>query len=146
MVLGEIHIKQNAVTLRTQGLGALLRHFEQAGADTQDMKDLMHAIGSMVVEDAKKRVPRKDEKLVKTLRAGRGKTKAVVRAGSKAIKYAGIIHYGTFNGYTDAGGRVMKIKPTLYLTEALTAQQEKSIEMLEQGIKQIMLKNDIRLK
>lgn len=146
MVLGEIHIKKGAVTLRTQGLGALLRHFEQAGADTQDMKDLMHAIGSLVVEDAKKRVPRKDGKLIKTLRAGRGKTKAVVRAGSKAVKYAGIIHYGTFNGYTAKGGRIMKIKPTLYLTKALAAQQEKSIEMLEAGIKQIMFKNNIHLK
>src|SRR5690625_8028143 len=80
------------VQFRITGLRETLRAMEQAGADAESMRDLMHAIGLTVVHAASPL--RVTGTLAGTLRAGRGKTKAVVRAGSAAVPYAGPIHYG----------------------------------------------------
>lgn len=146
MVSGEISVKQGEVTLYTKGLGRLFRQLEKAGADTQEMKDLMHQIGMLIVRDARRRVPHgKNEKLAKTIRAGRGKTKAVVRAGTARTPYAGVIHYGTEQGHTDSLGRLRRVEKHPFLTRALEVQQDQALDMLETGIKNIITKNHIKL-
>ncbi|NTW39347.1 MAG: hypothetical protein HGA44_05560, partial [Cellulomonadaceae bacterium] len=48
----DFEIVQGDVRLRVEGLGRTLRALSKAGADAQDMKDLMHAIGTLVVRAA----------------------------------------------------------------------------------------------
>nr|BFF13501.1 hypothetical protein GCM10025699_48040 [Microbacterium flavescens] len=67
------------VTVKVEGLNKTIRALRQSGADMQDMKDLMHEIGTLIVNAAQP--PVKSGALAGSIRAGRGATKAVVRAG-----------------------------------------------------------------
>ncbi|MST49496.1 hypothetical protein [Mobiluncus porci] len=91
------------------------------------MPNLMHDIGMIAVNAA--RPPVKTGRLEASMRAGRGKTKAVVRAGRAKVPYAPMIHYGWPK-------RGIKARP--YLTEAIRAQEPAIIARLEQGIHEIV--------
>lgn len=80
--------------IRIEGLRATLRALQSSGADMSAMPDVMHALGMLVADTARPRVPRLSGRMVGTLRAGRGKTKAVIRMGGARVPYAGVIHYG----------------------------------------------------
>jgi phage gpG-like protein len=64
----------------------------RAGAAAEDMKEVMHSLGMIVVHAA--RPPTRSGALAGTIRASKTKTKAVVRAGYASVPYAGVIHYG----------------------------------------------------
>ena len=118
--------------IRIEGLGKTMRALTQAGADAEDMKDLMHAIGNIVVGAANP--PTVSGNLSGTIRAGRGKTKAVVRAGGAKAKYAGVVHYGW----------PAKNKPANpFLTNALQANQARVFAALEKGIDDLIKKNGL---
>lgn len=120
------------VQYRVEGLSKTIRALSKAGADAEDMKDLMHSIGTVVVRASN--VPVVTGKLQASVRAGRGKTKAVVRAGRKSIPYAPIIHYGW-------PARGIPARP--FLADALQRQRKTTIDMLDEGIWTIMEKNDL---
>ncbi|MGV4377722.1 HK97 gp10 family phage protein [Trueperella pyogenes] len=143
MPSGDLVITEGPVRLRVTGWAKLARSLEAAGADAQDMRRLMHELGKIVVKDAKRRVPTDSQALRKTLRAGRGKTKAVVRAGSRAVPYASIQHYGTPPGFTTTTGRRMPLPVTEYLTKALQATQGDVYRHLLDGISKILDRNDL---
>lgn len=115
------------------GLRSTLRALEAAGADAEDMKDLMHSIGETVASAARPRTPvghgRHPGALRDSIRAGRGKTKAVVRAGSSRVPYAGVIHYGW---------PAHHIAPHPFLTEALQAEHREVFQELDEGLSQIL--------
>ncbi|SDQ11136.1 HK97 gp10 family phage protein [Microbacterium sp. cf332] len=118
--------------VRVEGLSRSMRALTKAGADAQDMKTLMHSIGSIVVDAAD--APARSGALAGTIRAGRGKTKAVVRAGGARTPYAGVIHYGW-----PARG----ISPQPFLTEALQANRSAVFAALEAGIDELIQKNGL---
>lgn len=118
--------------VKIEGLGKLIRKLSAAGVASQDLKDLMHSIGMLVVNDANP--PRRSGSLAGTLRAGKGKTKAVVRAGGAKVPYAGVIHYGW-----PARG----IKPNPFIIEALQRQRGNALGKMEQGIQELLRKNDL---
>ena len=89
-----IKVGTPAYTLEIKGIRATSRALKKSGADMQQMNKLMHAIGMIVVENARPRAPHNTGRLAATIRAGRGRTKAVVSAGKKRVPYAGVIHYG----------------------------------------------------
>lgn len=121
-------------TVLVEGIGQLNRKLNAAGADAQDMRDLMHSLGNIVIAHAN--VPRDTGELAATLRSGKGKTKAVVRAGySKRGAYAGVVHYGDPH---------RGIRPTPYLTDALAASRTKVISALDTGIDQILKTNNLK--
>ena len=119
--------------VRIEGLSKTVRALKKAGAEAQDMKDLMHAIGMLVVNAAKP--PVRSGRLAATIRAGRGQTKAVVRAGGAAAPYAGVIEYGW---------PAHNIQPRHYLTEALQAERSAVVEKLDQGLEEILKKADLK--
>lgn len=123
------------IRLKTEGLNKLVRSFTKAGVDASEMRDLMHAIGETVVDAARPRTPYLHGDLRKTLRAGRGKTKAVVRAGGKAAIYAPIQHYGW-------EARHIPAKP--FLTQALAVTKPKIYAQLEDGIEAILKRNNLK--
>ena len=126
-------IAQGDVRLRIEGLNATLRKLSKAGADAGDMKALMHSIGMLVVNAANPPIGATG-KLSGSLRAGKGKTKAVVRAGGARAPYAGVVHYGW---------PARNIAPNPFITNALQAQQGNALAKLNDGIQDILRKNSL---
>jgi hypothetical protein len=118
--------------VRVEGLSKAMRALTRAGADAADMKSLMHEIGSIVVDAANP--PTVSGRLAGTIRAGRGKTKAVVRAGGARAPYAGVIHYGW-------PARNIGAQP--FLSTALNSNRSAVFERLEEGIDELLRKNDL---
>lgn len=119
--------------VRIKGLSKTVRDLGRAGVDVTDMKDLMHAIGMLVVNAAEP--PVSSGRLAGTLRAGRGKTKAVVRAGTAGVPYAGVLEYGW---------PARNIAPQSFLRDALQSQQGNALSALEDGLDEILRKNDLK--
>ena len=128
----DFEIASGDVRLRVEGLGKTLKAMSKAGADAEDMKDLMHAIGNVVVQAAQP--PNRSGSLADTLRAGLGKTKAVVRAGGRKAPYAGVIHYGW-------PARNIVAQP--FLSEALSATRPELLSMLNDGLGDLLRKNNL---
>jgi phage gpG-like protein len=128
-----IEYSSGGTRVRIEGLKAVLSKLNKAGADAQDMKDLMHEVGSIVVRAAQP--PVLSGTLAGSIRAGRGKTKAVVRAGFASIPYAGVQHYGW-----PAHG----IAPHPFLTDALRANHAQVFAALEAGIDELLAKNGLK--
>lgn len=122
------------VRVRIDGLNKVARALRKSGADMQDMSVLMHAIGMTVVLAARPRAPYLSGALSGTIRAGRGKTKAVVRAGSARVPYAGVEHYGW---------PAHNIPPHPFLTDALAQQQDTIYDQLDRGLMTILAKNGL---
>ena len=126
-------IRHQGYTVRVEGLREVQRKLNRAGADAEDMRDLMHSLGQIVVDAAA--VPHRTGRLAGNVRAGRGKTKAVVRAGGARVPYAGVIHYGW-----PARG----ISPQPYLTDALQARKNEIYNALEAGVNEILARNNLK--
>lgn len=118
--------------VQIKGLGRTMRKLSKAGADAEEMRELMHEIGMLVVNAASP--PVKSGRLAGTMRAGRGKTKAVVRAGGARTPYAGVVHYGW-------PARGIRAQP--FFTAALQSQRGAAFKMLDDGIEEILQKNDL---
>ncbi|QJD53907.1 hypothetical protein SEA_BROKMONSTER_9 [Microbacterium phage BrokMonster] len=119
--------------IRVDGLRELNAKLRAAGDESADLPDLMFRLGSIVIANA--RVPAKSGELAGTLRAGRGRTKAVVRAGyAKRGAHAGVVHYG--NPHT--GSRAQP-----FLVDALRRAQSQLVSELETGIDQLMRKHKL---
>lgn len=118
--------------VRVRGLSRSLRSLERAGADATDMRDLMQSIGQIVVDAAAP--PSVSGNLAGTIRAGRGKTKAVVRAGGARAPYAGVTHYGW-------PARNITARP--FLTEALQKRRAQVFSALDRGIADLLRSNDL---
>ncbi|QGJ91599.1 hypothetical protein SEA_HARPERANNE_9 [Microbacterium phage HarperAnne] len=119
--------------IRIDGLRELNAKLRAAGDESADLPDLMFRLGSIVIANA--RVPAKSGELAGTLRAGRGRTKAVVRAGyAKRGAHAGVVHYG--NPHT--GSRAQP-----FLVDALRRAQPQLVSELQTGIDQLMRKHKL---
>ena len=128
----DLDLTNGDVRVVTKGLGKTLRAMEKAGADSTDMKELMFQLGNLVVKAASP--PVLTGKMVGTIRAGRGKTKAVVRAGGARAPYAPITHYGW---------PARNIAPNPFLLKALQSERNDILTQLDQGIDDILRKNDL---
>lgn len=128
----DFEIASGDVRVRIEGLGRTLRALSKAGADAQDMKALMHEIGMLVVNAANP--PTKSGQLKATMRAGKGKTKAVVRAGGARVPYAGVIHYGWPS---------RNIEPNPFFIDALQSQRGNAVNKLDEGIGDLLRKNGL---
>lgn len=128
----DLDLTNGDVRVVTKGLGKTLRAMEKAGADSTDMKELMFQLGNLVVKAASP--PVLTGKMVGTIRAGRGKTKAVVRAGGARAPYAPVVHYGW---------PARNIAPNPFLLKALQSERTDILTQLDQGIDDILRKNDL---
>ena len=119
--------------IRIEGLRELNAKLRAAGDESADMPDLMQRLGQIVITNA--RVPAKSGELAGTLRAGRGRTKAVVRAGyAKRGAHAGVVHYG--NPHT--GSRAQP-----FLVDALRRAQPQLVVELTTGIDALLKKHSL---
>lgn len=119
--------------VRIEGLRELNARLRAAGDNSQDMPDLMQRIGNIVIENA--RVPADSGELRGTLRAGRGRTKAVVRAGyARRGAHAGVVHYGDPH-------RNHRAQP--FLVDALRRTQPQIVSELSDGINEILHRHNL---
>lgn len=130
---GDFEVANGGVRVSVKGLSRTLRALSAAGADAQDMKDLMHEIGMTVVRSATP--PRRTGTLANTLRAGKGKTKAVVRAGGARAPYAGVVHYGD---------PARNIAPQPFLLSALRNKRGDVLQQLDDGLGELLKKNNLK--
>jgi phage gpG-like protein len=130
--MADLEFVSGGTRVRVEGLRAVQRRLNQAGADAQDQKDLMHRIGLMVIDGVN--APARTGRLAASMRAGRGKSKAVVRAGGARVPYAGVIHYGH-------PARNIAAQP--FLTNSLRANQAQIFNALEQGMNDLLKKANL---
>lgn len=119
--------------VEVKGLTETLKALNMAGADAQDMRDLMHSTGNIIAKAAIPLAPVKSGSLASSIRAGRGKTKAVIRAGTNVrTPYAGVVHYGN----PHRGSR-----SSMFLVRAFEAKRGEALTHIEQGLKDLLRKN-----
>ncbi len=123
------------VKVTVKGIGRLNRALAKAGADAQNMRDLMYSIGMIAVRDAQARAPVDTGRLRASIRAGRGKTKAVVRAGGARYPYAGVIHYGTPDG---------QYEPSPFLLTAIQAKRGQILARFNEGVADILKNAELK--
>lgn len=82
-----------APAIRVDGLRETLRDLQRLGVSADDLKDAFGEIAEDVADESGRRVIRRTGTLAGTIRPGRSKNKAIVRAGSAAVPYAGVINY-----------------------------------------------------
>lgn len=114
--------------IKTEGLAKLNRAMIAAGNDAEDNRELMYRLGEIVADEAKALAPVRTGRIRDSIRAGRGKTKAVVRAGFKTVPYAPVIHYGW---------QEHNIQPQPYLLQALQNKRDEVIRVFEDGVRDL---------
>lgn len=132
MSSADLYAAADGTRVRVAGLRETVRAMSKAGAAAEDMKELMHSLGTLVVRAA--HPPVVTGRLSATLRAGRGKTKAVVRAGGARAPYAGVIHYGW---------PARNIPANPFLTDALQRSRPAILRALDEGLADILRKTDL---
>lgn len=108
-----------------------------AGDSLEDLKQLHKDVATLVVAEAQRLVPRKDQDLAGTIRASGTKTAAIVRAGNKRIRYAGMIQWGrkvwpSVRSQKPPSGRQKHDSvylPSLFLTRAAADSEPKWVGM-----------------
>lgn len=130
-VVRDVSSEFTGVTLKTQGLARASRALAKAGDYAEDQRDLMHRIGNLVVGEAKRLAPVRSGDMRDAIRAGRGKTKAVVRAGFRRVPYAPVIHYG----WADHN-----IEPQPYMLQALANKRAEAFSMYQDGMRALLFK------
>lgn len=77
-----------------RGLSRLAKTMKKAEMDLSQLKDLNRAAAGVVEDAASSATPRVSGALASTLRSTGTNSAGVVRAGRKAVPYAGVIHWG----------------------------------------------------
>lgn len=122
----------SGIKIEVRGLTETLRRLSKAGADAEDMRELMHSTGEIVAGAARRHIPYRSGALASSVRAGRGKTKAVIRAGGARVPYAGVQHYGW---------PARNIDGHMFMVKGLNDARGQAVTHLEQGLRDLLRKN-----
>lgn len=101
------------------------------GAEVAELRGLMEEIGMIVVKTAQPIARRVSGTMAGSIRPGRVKTRAVVRAGGARVPYAGVQHYGW---------RKHNISPNPFLSDALDSRTGDILDKLDSGLAEIINK------
>src|SRR5688500_18024830 len=82
------------VTIRVDGLNAVVRSLLAMGLEVEDLKDAFSEIARFGAVVASRHAPRRTGRLASDIRGNRARSKAVVTAGRVSVPYAGPINYG----------------------------------------------------
>lgn len=130
--MSDFTIADGTMNVKITGLRETLRSMEKAGTGAQDLKDLMTSLSAIVISAAQP--PRDSGQLSATVRPGRGKTKAVIRAGGARTPYAGVVHYGW-------PARGIAAQP--FLADAITRTRPQILAQLDKGLQDLLRDNDL---
>lgn len=107
--------------VQVQGLNEWVRGIGKFEGGVQDLKSVFRKIGENVASEAKSRVPHKSGALSAAIKPSNAKNKAVVRAGSARVPYAGVQNYGWPK---------RSIKATHFLDSAADDKQDETVHLL----------------
>lgn len=127
MATDELSFVADGARVEVTGLRAALRDMERMGVEAEELRELMTSIAELVADAANP--PRKSGSLAGTIRPGRVKTRAVIRAGRASVPYAGPIHYGW---------AARNITPQPFLTDALASRQAAILAELDAGLQRLI--------
>lgn len=106
--------------IRIDGLASVLRDLQRFGVSADDLKDAFGGISQDVAMEASGRVRVVSGALQATIRPARTKNKAVVRAGTAGVPYAGVVNYArpgdeflTGPANEDTAGKIARIEREL---------------------------------
>lgn len=115
--------------IEINGASQLARTMRKAGADAKDLKAVNRKAADVVVPAAQGLAPVRSGRLEGSIRAGATQKAGVVRAGRKAVPYAGPIHWG-WPGH--------HIKPHPFLADAAKQTEPGWVALYEQEIQKII--------
>lgn len=121
-------------TTYVTGLREVVRSLEQLGVAVSDLKGAFRKIGQNVVTDAQSLAPKRSGALAASIKASNTKNKSIVRAGSARVPYAGVIHWGGYNN----------IESHPFLTDAVTRQESKSVEIMDDELASLIRKYGLK--
>lgn len=116
------------------GLREAVRGLEKLGVDVADLKDVMQRVGGVVRDEAATLAPRRSGKLADSIRASRTKGKAIIRAGGRAVPYAGVINYGW---------PAHNIEPAGFMEKALANRQQAALTTLADGLRDLIRQHNL---
>lgn len=125
------------VGVRVEGLNKLVRQLRNAGADMEDLKAVNKKVANIVLPVALALTPVDDKdggQLKATGRAAGTAREAIIRFGYKRVPYAGVVHYGTPEGFTYSDGRRHDQKAQGWVAEAASQTEPQWVEEYWQAV------------
>jgi hypothetical protein len=126
-------VSNQSIRIRIDGVEEVNAAFLKAGADAQDIKELMDEVGTIVQRAAQP--PVVSGQLAASVRSGAGKTKAIVAAGGVRTPYGPVVHYGWDR---------RNIAPNPFLVNALQKQQVAVYNKIDDGMRMLLKKNNLK--
>jgi hypothetical protein len=114
-----------------KGLRETIRTLEKLGVDLNELKDVMANVSSTAAEIMQGFVPVQSGKLRASVRGNRAKGKAVVTVGRARVPYAGPINYGWAS---------RNIAPANFVKKTDEVMDDKALEMLDEGVQDLIKK------
>lgn len=120
-----------AARVQVKGAAEFRRAMKGMGADLSDLSRTHKDAAELVARAARQKVPIRSGKLAASIRSKATRTRAVVLAGSDAIPYAGVIHFGW-----PAHG----ISPNPFLYDAADDRTDEVIDLYNTRIEEMVRK------
>lgn len=117
--------------IKVEGQRELRKTLRQAGDDLEDLKAAHKAAAEIAAGGSRPLTPVRSGTLQGTVRAGGTKTSAVLRAGKKAVPYAGPIHWGWPN---------RGIEPQSFLADGAKNTEPQWVELFYQALDKALKK------
>ncbi len=131
-------VEGRAGQVKIEGLSKVRRDLKNLSSDVdyraQEFLPVNKSIADAVAGDAKNYVPILTGALSGTIRAGATKTSARVKAGYKAVPYAGPIHFGWPARF---------IKPQPFFYDAIDKRRDEIKERYDDLVKKLIKKYDL---
>lgn len=125
------------VGVRVEGLNKLVRQLRVAGADMNDLKATNKRVADIVLPAALALTPVDAEdggQLKATGRSAGTAREAIIRFGYKSVPYAGVVHYGTPEGFKYTSGRPHPQAAQGWVAQAASDTEPVWVEMYWQAL------------
>lgn len=120
-------------TVQVEGAKELRRALKKMGDDLKDLKSLHAAAAKPVLERSRELVPRVSGTLGRSIRISGSTAGASIRAGKRAVPYAGPIHFGW---------RRRNIEPQPFLYDALDQRRQEVFDTYNGRIEELVRRLD----
>lgn len=118
-----------SVSMQLRGVRELSRALRSAGGDLDDLKTTNRQAADVVSPVAAQLAPKRTGRLASTVRSGATRRAGVVRAGKKAVPYAGVINYGWPK---------RNIKASLFMNRAAKQTEPQWTQIYNQAVQKII--------
>lgn len=118
-----------AKALFVAGQRRFVQTMRRAGADMDELREVNRAAAQVARPAVQARVPRKTGRLARTVRVGATRKAGVVRAGTRAVPYAGPVNYGW---------PARHIRGVQYANDGVAATEPQWTRLYEDFVKKVM--------